>query len=523
MVRIAPVKLAYNSRTLWFDARDIDMAEGDHVVVLTARGLEYGTVVAAVFNAEDDEVKKLKSPLKPVKRVATEEDDAQAAELAERGRAALPVFREYAAETAEEMHPVAVEFLFGGDKAVFYFEAENRVDFRELVHKLAAEFHVRVDMRQIGVRDEARMIGGIGHCGQELCCARFGGDFNPVSIRMAKEQDLSLNPQKISGICGRLMCCLRYEYEAYKDFKSRAPKANSTVQTPEGPAKVVSLDVPREVITVRGEGGRDVKVPFAEMDPPEGDAARRTVIGEDAWERALASDGLPRESEARFSTSQFTRDDKLGEAKAVRHGKGKSAKADEAESDSTGRKRRRRRHSTKVETEGHASHADSKRAEGEPSSKPAAGAGSGQASGKGKNDGGKKKGMQPRRRNRGAKAGKPKEGAGSSEQRGENSSRKPRKRGGLGSGEAAMERKASGSPRPGQKSSGLRQGKSKQNANADHAHGEGARAHGEQKSGGSGQHRTARRRSHKASGHGPAGESGRGLGNNAKGGSDHEA
>ena len=139
-----------------------------------------------------------------------------------------------ASEANGDMHPVSVEYLFEGDKAIFYFEAEERVDFRELVRKLAAHFRVRIDMRQIGVRDEARMVGGLGHCGQELCCKRLGGEFCPVSIRMAKEQDLSLNPQKISGVCGRLMCCLRYEFDAYKDFKSRAPKQNATVETPDG-------------------------------------------------------------------------------------------------------------------------------------------------------------------------------------------------------------------------------------------------------------------------------------------------
>ena len=160
-----------------------------------------------------------------------------------------------AAEGNGDMHPVSVEYQFEGDKAIFYFEAEERVDFRELVRKLAAHFRVRIDMRQIGVRDEARMVGGLGHCGQELCCKRLGGEFCPVSIRMAKEQDLSLNPQKISGVCGRLMCCLRYEFDAYKDFKSRAPKQNATVETPDGPAKVVDLDVPREIVSLKIMGG----------------------------------------------------------------------------------------------------------------------------------------------------------------------------------------------------------------------------------------------------------------------------
>ncbi len=136
----------------------------------------------------------------------------------------MPVVRELVNEYKLDMKPIDVEYLFGGDKVVFYFVAEERIDFRDLVKDLASRFKARIDMRQVGVRDEARMVGGLGHCGEQLCCVRFGGEFQPVSIRMAKEQDLPLNPLKISGLCGRLMCCLRYEYEAYKDFKSRAPE-----------------------------------------------------------------------------------------------------------------------------------------------------------------------------------------------------------------------------------------------------------------------------------------------------------
>jgi len=149
---------------------------------------------------------------------------------------------------------------------IFYFAAEERVDFRELVRELASTFKTRIDMRQVGVRDEARLVGGIGHCGQQLCCVRFGGEFQPVSIRMAKEQDLPLNPLKISGLCGRLMCCLRYEYDAYKDFKQRAPKYGSPVETPTGKAKVVGLNTPKELITIRGEDGTQTVVPLAALD-----------------------------------------------------------------------------------------------------------------------------------------------------------------------------------------------------------------------------------------------------------------
>lgn len=318
MTKVAPIHTAYNPKTLWFDPQDFEIAKGDAVVVNTARGLEFGRAAGDLLEVDEAQIKALKTPLKPVERLATEEDIEKAAELEQQGREALPLFKEMVEESGVEMHPVAVEFLFDGDKAVFYFESEERVDFRDLVRKLASHFHVRVDMRQIGVRDEARMVGGLGHCGQELCCKRLGGEFCPVSIRMAKEQDLSLNPQKISGLCGRLMCCLRHEFDAYKDFKSRSPKVGATVTTPDGPAKVVDLDVPREMVSVRIEGEKPVRIPIAGFEKKE-DGSRPSVVTEEAW--TAAND----ETQARiggesalFSTSQFTGADKLAEAGAVR-------------------------------------------------------------------------------------------------------------------------------------------------------------------------------------------------------------
>ena len=344
MVRVAPINLAYNPRTLWFNPGNIDVRKGNPVVVETARGTEYGVAADDIIEVSNSEIKSLKSPLRHVIRLATEEDAERAAEMEAKSREALPVFKQMAVDMEVEMHPVSVEFLLNGDKAIFYFEAEERVDFRELVRKLAAPFHVRVDMRQIGVRDEARIVGGLGHCGQELCCKRMGGEFNPVSIRMAKEQDLSLNPQKISGLCGRLMCCLRYEYEAYKDFKCRAPKQNATVQTPAGPAKVVELDVPREVVSLKVEGEKPVKVPLADFDAPEA-GARPSVVGEEAWEAAndAASPGYNVDP-VTFLTSQFTGADKLAEAGSVRHTRaGKARKSDAGKPGSGSSKKRARR------------------------------------------------------------------------------------------------------------------------------------------------------------------------------------
>jgi cell fate regulator YaaT (PSP1 superfamily) len=238
------------SKTIWFDPAELDPppAVGDRVVVNTERGTELGEVTMAVSEVTDEE---LPAPLKPLLRIATDEDCAVADELCAREREALPVFRELIDKNEVDMKPVDVEILHGEEKMIFYFSAEERVDFRALVRDLAAHFHTRIDMRQVGVRDEARMIGGLGHCGEALCCARMGGDFLPVSIKMAKEQGLPLNPAKISGLCGRLMCCLRYEVEAYKDFTKRAPRRGTMVETPRGEGKIVELDALRERVKLQ--------------------------------------------------------------------------------------------------------------------------------------------------------------------------------------------------------------------------------------------------------------------------------
>ena len=234
------------------------------VIVETERGKEIGEIVSEAHEVPTAEIV---SPLKPVLRVASRvRCSTSSMALRAQEDEAMPVFRELIEKHELDMKPVAVEYLFDGTKIVFYFSAEERVDFRDLVRDLASRFKARIDMRQVGVRDEARMVGGIGHCGQMLCCVRFPGDFQPVSIRMAKEQDLPLNPLKISGLCGRLMCCLRYEYDAYKDFKSRAPKRNSKIETPAGEAKVVELNTPLETVKLRFADGGDMRVPLSAMD-----------------------------------------------------------------------------------------------------------------------------------------------------------------------------------------------------------------------------------------------------------------
>lgn len=262
MPLVVPVKFPFAARELWFDPQGLDIVEGDYAVCSTERGTELGLVTEDPYEVEEAD---LAAPLKPVLRIATDADLDRADELADRGDAAMTEFRRLVKQNGLDMKPVGVEFLFGGEKAVFYFAAEDRVDFRQLVKDLASSLHVRVDMRQIGVRDETRLAGGYAQCGQELCCTRFGGQFEPVSIRMAKEQDLPLNSSKISGVCGRLMCCLRYEFEAYKDFKSRAPKKKTLIDTPLGKAKIQEYDTPREQLVLRLESGKVFRVSLSDM------------------------------------------------------------------------------------------------------------------------------------------------------------------------------------------------------------------------------------------------------------------
>ena len=299
MPTVVGVKLRFAPKTLWFDPSGLELAEGDSVIVETERGIEIGLVAQAPHEIE---MSQIPAPLKPLMRVADQDDLAYSDELTEKEREAMPVFRELVASYKLDMKPIDVEYLFGGDKVVFYFVSEERVDFRDLVKDLASRFRARIDMRQVGVRDEARMVGGLGHCGQPLCCVRFGGEFQPVSIRMAKEQDLPLNPLKISGLCGRLMCCLRYEFDAYKDYKSRAPKKGAIIETPLGLAKVSELNTPREMVGMKFEDGRRVSVPLAGMGCGKGTSCPCNVSREVLEESggtgtALAFAALDREAE----------------------------------------------------------------------------------------------------------------------------------------------------------------------------------------------------------------------------------
>ena len=247
MTTVISVRFRSGCKTYFFDPGDVQVQTGDHVIVETAQGLEYAQCTMGNHPVDDCCVIQ---PLRPMVRVATENDRRTAAHNRAREKEAFDICQKKILQHKLEMKLVRVECSFEGNKILFFFTADGRVDFRELVKDLASVFRARIELRQIGVRDEAKMLGGLGICGRPFCCAQFLDDFVPVSIKMAKTQSLSLNPTKISGTCGRLMCCLKYEQNVYEDAAKRMPKAESFVQTPDGPGNVKSVDLLRETVKV---------------------------------------------------------------------------------------------------------------------------------------------------------------------------------------------------------------------------------------------------------------------------------
>ena len=248
MVKVIGVRFRSAGKVYYFDPEDLEIHQGDHVVVETARGVEYGYVVLGIKEVEDD---KIVQPLKPVMRVATPEDDEKAEKNRDKEKEAYRICLEKIRKHGLEMKLIDAEYTFDNNKVLFYFTADGRIDFRELVKDLASVFKTRIELRQIGVRDETKILGGIGICGRPLCCHSYLADFVPVSIKMAKEQNLSLNPTKISGVCGRLMCCLKNEQETYEELNSRLPNVGDYVTTPDGlKGEVNSLSVLRQLVKV---------------------------------------------------------------------------------------------------------------------------------------------------------------------------------------------------------------------------------------------------------------------------------
>ena len=248
MVNVIGVRFENAGKLYFFTPGALWPTPGDFVIVETTRGIEFGEVVTEVREIDDT---KLTSPLKQVVRIATEEDILHDKENKAAEKEAFTICQKKIADHKLDMKLVSVEYTFDNKTILFYFTANGRVDFRSLVKDLAGVFKTRIELRQIGVRDEAKMLGGLGPCGRPICCGTFLGDFQPVSIKMAKTQNLSLNPTKISGTCGRLMCCLKYEQDAYEDALKRMPKNDSFVQTPDGPGNVCEVNVLRETMKVR--------------------------------------------------------------------------------------------------------------------------------------------------------------------------------------------------------------------------------------------------------------------------------
>jgi cell fate regulator YaaT (PSP1 superfamily) len=250
MVEVVDIQFRPGQKVYFFAPGDLRLQAGDHVIMDTARGPEYGIVTAGNHRIPEKDVV---SPLRSVMRRATAQDERTMEENREKEKKAFNVCMQKIEEQQLDMQLVSAEVAFDGSKILFFFTADERVDFRELVKTLASTFRTRIELRQIGVRDKAKMVGGLGICGRPFCCASFLDDFQPVSIKMAKTQNLSLNPTKISGTCGRLMCCLKYEQDAYEDLIRSAPKAESFVDTPDGRGTVVEVDLLRQRVKVRME------------------------------------------------------------------------------------------------------------------------------------------------------------------------------------------------------------------------------------------------------------------------------
>ena len=249
-VEVVDIQFRPGQKIYFFDPAGMELTPGQHVIIETARGSEYGTCTGGNHMVAGKDVV---APLRRCIRVATAQDDRLAAENRQKEKRAYDICAQKIQEHGLDMQLVSAEYAFDGSKILFFFTADERVDFRELVKNLAGIFHTRIELRQIGVRDKAKMVGGLGICGRPFCCAQFLDDFQPVSIKMAKTQNLSLNPTKISGTCGRLMCCLKYEQEAYEDLIRTSPKTESFVDTPDGRGTVTEVNLLRQSVKVRME------------------------------------------------------------------------------------------------------------------------------------------------------------------------------------------------------------------------------------------------------------------------------
>lgn len=276
MVKVVGVRFKKAGKIYYFDPGDLVIDLNESAIVETARGIEFGQVVVPNTEVSEEEIV---APLKKVIRIATEEDKLHHEENTRKEKEAFDICLQKIHDHSLDMKLIDVEYTFDNNKVLFYFTADGRVDFRELVKDLASVFRTRIELRQIGVRDEAKMMGGLGVCGRVLCCNSFLGDFQPVSIKMAKEQGLSLNPTKISGACGRLMCCLKYEQDAYEEIIARVPKEGAIVETPDGQGVIMAISLLKELVKVRLDKGNetDLKIYSASQVKVIKDVSREEI------------------------------------------------------------------------------------------------------------------------------------------------------------------------------------------------------------------------------------------------------
>ena len=364
MVEIIGVRFKSGGKQYYFDPAGLEVQPGQGVIVETSRGLEYGECAQGNTQVEEETVVQ---PLRPLVRIATEEDEKTVEKNREKEAKAFQICQEKIAAHGLEMKLVEAEYSFEGNKVLFFFTAEGRVDFRALVKDLASTIHARIELRQIGVRDEAKMLGGLGICGRPFCCAQFLDEFQPVSIKMAKTQNLSLNPTKISGTCGRLMCCLKYEQEAYEDLVKHTPKQESFVETPDGAGTVSSVNLLRQQVQVRLDSAPDTpkcyhnceicvvrngkgKRPEGYVEPPleELDKLRRAPEPEAAPE-PTSSNPLAAALEAVFNgerppepEGERPRGEGEGRRRRRRGGRSEGASGGESRSQGEGQQRSRR-------------------------------------------------------------------------------------------------------------------------------------------------------------------------------------
>ena len=333
MVKVIGVKFRNSGRVYYFDPGELDIQAGQGVVVETARGVEYADVTMGVTEMEED---KVVSPLKPVQRVATDEDLRMRQHYWDKEKEAFPICEQKIQEHGLDMKLVNVEYNLTGSKVVFYFTADDRVDFRELVKDLAYVFKTRIELRQIGVRDEAKMLGGLGPCGRPVCCKQFLDDFRPVTIKMAKEQNLALSPTKISGLCGRLMCCLQYEESCYEQMHKLMPKTGKEIETPDGVGIVVENNVITEKTKVKltaEDGTIDIReYPYEDLGPGAKERALEKAA-QAITEKPEETDGSSLLQQSGFGRQNRNRPPRQPQPKSEQKAQPKADKAQQSKGD----------------------------------------------------------------------------------------------------------------------------------------------------------------------------------------------